>query len=290
MPPAPERLFARMPAITMITRLNATRMPMRVVCRGCQKQFSLRDENVGEYFRCRACGKLSPVAQTEMAEPIETWPAATRPALPTVKPAARVSSLAPGASPTEVRWQIPCQQCGRRHKVRADLAGKQFRCKGCGAFSPIAPPNEATDDDDEILVAMPIAAGPILPTAQVVFDDDAGRLSPPFASLPAMPVSTIRLAPPAAKPTIAPPKKKKKRKRKNPFLRFVAAALLGSLKGLFGLVCALLGLAIVGWALYSLVGKDEHFWGRGTFRALILGGAFVGTGIRWLLSRPFSDD
>lgn len=272
---------------------------MQVVCRFCEKQYSLRDENVGDYFRCRACGKLSPVSRSDAqpAKPPPSSPRVARPAAPTASPAAGGGNLAGVATPadsSEVRWDISCQQCGRRHNLRAELAGKQFRCKGCGTPNRIAPPDAATgEEEEEVLVAVPIAAVSSLPTAQVVFDDDEGYLSPiedPLAGQRAAPLSTIRLAAPVAKPIVAAPKKKKKKNRKNPLRRFMASAVLGSLKGLFALTCALLGLAIVGWALYSLVGQDDRFWGRKTFRALILGGAFVGTGIRWLLSQPFSDD
>ncbi|HWB12436.1 MAG TPA: hypothetical protein VG826_24640 [Pirellulales bacterium] len=40
---------------------------MRVECVHYGKQYSLQDENAGAHFKCRRCGKMSPVAALSAA-------------------------------------------------------------------------------------------------------------------------------------------------------------------------------------------------------------------------------
>jgi hypothetical protein len=217
---------------------------MRVVCHYCQKQYSLRDENVGDHFRCRACGKLSPVSPADAAQPAETRsaPALRRPTMtqtasrnpasgrPSAAPTANVRPAAarpathnmhgaPPAEPVGERWPIDCQFCGRRHAVRAEMAGMQFCCKGCGKLNLVSPPKPASDAQDDVLVATPIAPRLTLPTAQVVYvdDNDAPAADPGddlFGEQQTVPMSAAPLVGMPLAPPPPPPNRRKKRKKK----------------------------------------------------------------------------
>lgn len=214
---------------------------MRIECHYCQKQYSLRDENVGEHFRCRACGKLSPVSRPDTAQPntlgrparpnppairqppfnqavqnAPAMPAANQP--PTARPVVRGANRPSPAKSSGERWAIECEQCGRRHDIRADLAGKQFRCKGCGKLNPIAPPETGCDEDEEILVAIPVTAAAALPVAQVVYaDNDDGLAAAPgddLFDLQNLSASAVPLAAASRPRSPAPAARRKKRKKR----------------------------------------------------------------------------
>ena len=216
---------------------------MRIECHYCQKQYSLRDDNVGEHFRCRACGKLSPVARPDTAQPntlgrpARPNPPAMRqppssqaiqhgPAMPmanqplTARPVVRGAIGPSPAKSSGERWAIECGQCGRRHDIRADLVGKQFRCKGCGNLNPIAPPEPACDEDEEILVAIPVTMAAALPVAQVVYADDIYEAAAApgdelFSDLQAISAASVPLAATPRPRSPAPAARRKKRKNRH---------------------------------------------------------------------------
>lgn len=290
---------------------------MRIECHYCQKQYSLRDENVGEHFRCRACGKLSPVSRPDTTQPstlgrparpnppairqppfnqavqnAPAMPAANQP--PTARPVVRGANRPSPAKSSGERWAIACGQCGRRHDIRADLAGKQFRCKGCGKLNPIAPPEPVCDEDEEILVAIPVTAAAALPVAQVVYaDHDDGLAAAPgddlFCEPPAASVSAVALtAAPLARPPVpsAPVKKRKKKKRRK--LRDIDfSAFIGRL--VFGVAMIAMGCAIVAGVIYWGSGRDGGFSFRRPGRVIMVGVTFVILGLGTIGGRYFRD-
>lgn len=175
---------------------------MQVQCVHCGKQYSLSDENAGTHFRCRSCRKLSPVAYGES----------------TSVPAVR-QRPATARQDGEQLLSAACRACGEEYRLRTSAAGKQFKCRRCGALTAVPP--------------LPVAADP--PFAEAVYGEGlpvAEVVSPahdPFGPLPAaapdlvqaLPATsnyTLTPAPRAAAPP--PPKPAKKRKttwrKKNP--------------------------------------------------------------------------
>jgi hypothetical protein len=285
---------------------------MRVVCHYCQKQYSLRDENVGEHFRCRACGKLSPVSPADAAQPAETRsaPALSRPTVTqpasripasgrppaastanvrpaTARPATHNMNGAPPAEPVGERWPIDCQFCGRRHTVRAEMAGMQFCCKGCGKLNLVSPPKPASDAQDDVLVATPIAPRLTLPTAQVVYvdDDDAPAAVPGDDLFGDLPAAGVPLAAPAAR-SLAARSPVKKKQTKRPAGGIDASRVAARI--VFGCITAAIGAAIIVWGIYCILNPDSQV--RRPVRAIGLGALVVGAGVKLIMGKPFTKD
>src|SRR5437870_3122890 len=95
--------------------------------------------------------------------------------------------------------EIHCDNCQKRYRVKADLAGKRVRCANCG--SPVQVPNGQPHHDD--------------PAGEVQFAPDmteippqARRPTPPKSAPPPVPRQVVRFDPrfdPQASDIPAPP-------------------------------------------------------------------------------------
>jgi uncharacterized Zn-finger protein len=235
---------------------------MQVQCVHCGKQYSLSDENAGSHFRCRSCGKLSPVSPGESAAEAVFQP-------PRVAAEAVENVLA-----------VACASCGERYRLRTSAAGKQFKCRCCGALTAVAPPK----------AARPRRTQPpnhdALPVAKVVSSPHAPFVPVPAATpnmlAQALPSTSNYILSPAPVVRAPPPKpatKKKSTWRKKKRVREEASSdwnddgMLSGFRPIIGLMCIFGGCGLLFYVYQCFQkGEDPPRRSIGASLMLIIGG------------------
>lgn len=239
---------------------------MQVQCVHCGKQYSLSDENAGSHFRCRGCRKLSPVSSNE---------AASEATSPPHRPTA--------AETTERILSVVCSRCSEPYRLRSSAAGKQFKCRRCGALTAVRPPKAAVarlqrakpPANEELPVAEVVYApdDPFTPLPAVSHDLFAQAL-PPASGYTPTPVPRTQTAPPPA-----PKVRAKKRQRRSSGDSDWGSRLVG------GVLCMAIGVGVCLFAGYAL----KNYAGRWPARLFASGLCIIGLGFKVAIGRYSSD-
>lgn len=112
---------------------------MRLECIHCGKQYSLQDENAGAHFKCRRCGKISPVAVLSAAA-IE----GANTQHPPIDTAPRRSTA---------QRAIACATCGKQHLLPPNAAAGRYQCSACGAPMPAGRADAHSATADQVVWA-----------------------------------------------------------------------------------------------------------------------------------------